>query len=438
MSSNEGNPAGPDAQEKYEATVLDFLEREMAAAQPAQEAKQQSSELDALVSDLLKQVITEADQPQDGNKLVFDSEDELFSGMSPEQQKSPFSVGEAAEAAPSPGTAVPVEPIVPVSVEFEEKPAEPESDSFKPELLLKKRPAHAFPKDLLLGSALAAKGKLPVKAIACTAALLIVAGAIYFFSGRSKESPKNPEPSAAVIQPAEAQPAPPSQTVVATIPETPKSTRAAAPPVPAPAVKTQAKPNPKPAPGAVAVGPMTASVQQPAPPKPSNAAVPANEEKPAAQPEPAPVQAPVAAASENPSPKPAQDNASSAAPAVSEKKPDPPKPAEPLVAENSVPAPKPVAAAPVARSLIAAVPVSQASPVYPELALRTRTSASVVLELQIDEQGKVSKATPVKGPAMFHNAAVAAALKWRYRPATIGGVNVPSQATVTMVFKLNK
>ena len=437
MSSNEGHPADPDAQDKYEATVLDFLDREMAAAQPAQEAKQQSSDLDALVSDLLKQVITEADQPQDGNKLLFDSEDELFSGMTSEQQKSPFSVGEAAETALPADTSAPAETIVPTPAPPVEEPPAAESGSMR-ELLPEKQPSHAFPKGLLMASTLAAKGKLPVKVIACTGALAIIAGAIYFFSGKSNEAPKKAESSAAVIQLAEIKPVPASQTAPATQPDAPKTNRATAQSVPAAAVKTQAKPAQMPAPRAAAVAPVTTPVPQPVPAKALNAAVPATETGPSVQPAPAPVQVPVAASNEKSAPKPVPDNASSAAPAVPERNPDPPKPAEPLVAENSAPGPKAAAAAPAARNLVAAVPVSQASPVYPELALRTRTSASVVMELQIDEQGRVSKATPVKGPAMFHGAAVAAALKWRYRPASIGGVNVPSQATVTMVFKLNK
>jgi protein TonB len=80
----------------------------------------------------------------------------------------------------------------------------------------------------------------------------------------------------------------------------------------------------------------------------------------------------------------------------------------------------------------------QTSPIYPEVALRTRASGSIVLELQIDDQGKVIKATPVSGPAIFHNAAVSAALKWRYKPASIRGVNVSSQSRVTMAFNLKK
>jgi TonB family protein len=60
------------------------------------------------------------------------------------------------------------------------------------------------------------------------------------------------------------------------------------------------------------------------------------------------------------------------------------------------------------------------------------------MELQIDNQGKVVKAAVVSGPAIFHGAAIAAATKWRYKPASISGVNVASQSRVTMSFNLKK
>jgi len=88
--------------------------------------------------------------------------------------------------------------------------------------------------------------------------------------------------------------------------------------------------------------------------------------------------------------------------------------------------------------LVPAVPIFQPGPSYPELALRSRTSSSVVLELQVDESGRVTKAIPVNGPVLFHSAAVAAALKWRYKPATIDGKNVSSQVRATINFSLNK
>jgi protein TonB len=97
-----------------------------------------------------------------------------------------------------------------------------------------------------------------------------------------------------------------------------------------------------------------------------------------------------------------------------------------------------VPATPKTRTLVPAVPISQASPSYPELAARTRTSGSVVLQLQINDQGRVTKATPVSGPAMFYDAAVSAALKWRYRPASIDGLNVPSETRVTINFSFKR
>jgi protein TonB len=90
------------------------------------------------------------------------------------------------------------------------------------------------------------------------------------------------------------------------------------------------------------------------------------------------------------------------------------------------------------RTPVPAVPISRVSPVYPELAIRARTSGSVVLDLQIDKSGRVVKATPVEGPSVFYDAAVKAVMKWRYKPATIGEANVASKTRVTMVFNLER
>jgi protein TonB len=89
-------------------------------------------------------------------------------------------------------------------------------------------------------------------------------------------------------------------------------------------------------------------------------------------------------------------------------------------------------------ALVPAVPIFQPGPSYPESASIRRTSASVVVELLVDERGRVARAIPINGPAEFHSAAVAAALKWRYRPATIDGKNVASQVRATIDFNPNK
>jgi len=86
--------------------------------------------------------------------------------------------------------------------------------------------------------------------------------------------------------------------------------------------------------------------------------------------------------------------------------------------------------------MVPATPVSQSAPKFPELALRSRASGVVVLDLDIDSNGKVTKATPVSGPELFHKEAINAVMKWKYKPATVGGSNVPSQSRVTLNFKL--
>jgi hypothetical protein len=48
-----------DSPDSYEAAVLDLLDREMATMQSSRKEITQSDELDALVSDLLKQVLIE-------------------------------------------------------------------------------------------------------------------------------------------------------------------------------------------------------------------------------------------------------------------------------------------------------------------------------------------------------------------------------------------
>ena len=97
----------------------------------------------------------------------------------------------------------------------------------------------------------------------------------------------------------------------------------------------------------------------------------------------------------------------------------------------------PASGAAAPRKVTPAVLVSKVNPIYPELAKRTRTSASIILDLEINEQGKVVSAVPVSGPELFREAAVKAVLQWRYKPASVGGVNVPSQSRVTIAFNLN-
>jgi len=113
-----------------------------------------------------------------------------------------------------------------------------------------------------------------------------------------------------------------------------------------------------------------------------------------------------------------------------------PEKSSPVAPRPSSPAVTPSSSPTVSGVLIPAKPVSQVSPQYPKLAVKTRASATVVLDLVIDEKGKVIDATPVNGPTIFHREAVDAALQWKYQPASLGGIPVRSQSRIIMNFKL--
>jgi len=433
MNSNEGQPADTEIQEKYETTVLDFLDREMATVQEAQQKNQHSDELDALVTDLLKQVITEADQKNQGEDRPLFDDDELFSGLTSSQKQvfgsiSTDSIPEADKPADTDQSLLQAEPTPRVETQVTVRSPEP-AGVFKAAAV----PAAVF------GSSVTPQKKFPVMIAAAAAVLVTIGAAAYFFTDISGKAPNVSEPAAATqsVKP---------ELQTARAPVSAATTNIGRPVQPVTAV------SPKKVVGAAAQakpGTTQPSVQQPGKPAVANAKAeqapavtakgPAEEQPVVAQSVPVtPMPTQIAATIEKPSSPPVSENPAPSVASSPERKPTPPQQtasvSEPPAMSASLAAP-PVSGA---NKLISAVPLLQTSPVYPEVALRAKASGSVVLELQIDDQGKVVKATPVSGPAIFHNAAVAAVRKWRYKPASIGGVNVSSQSRVTMAFNMKK
>ncbi len=443
MGSNEGHTAKPDNQENYEAAVLEFLDKEMATVKPASR-NDQSEELDALVSDLLKQVIKESDQPKDTRREATEiSEEESLLAEFPPTEVEAFppssTVQSTAEASPTPAE---------IKDESTEKPAET-----APEI-----PAFTKPSESVFPPPADAKRKILMMAIAAAFLVAIIGiGSYHFYFSNSLKSASSvgeSQPDAAVPPATEAQnQAGPVSTQTGsnavthqpTQPAADKASAVAQSPDQAPAVPVQ-KPaayNAEPAPAAVSQTVTPAKIQ-PEPVQPVPAAKPViptanNGEKPATAPiaqtgtpvnPPAPAVVAASPAEEKPTPAPDV--------AAQEKKLAPPAPVANPSIENSAPVSQPPVQAPVSRTLIPAVAISQVSPTYPEAAIRSRISATIVLDLQIDAQGKVIKATPVSGPVLFHNAAITAVMKWRYRPASIGGNNVASQSKVTLNFNIKQ
>jgi len=77
-------------------------------------------------------------------------------------------------------------------------------------------------------------------------------------------------------------------------------------------------------------------------------------------------------------------------------------------------------------------------PVYPELAKRARVETTVILEVNVDEEGNVASIRVIRGHPLLDAAATEAVKQWKYSPTLLNGEPVPVIATVTVIFKLGK
>jgi TonB family protein len=75
-------------------------------------------------------------------------------------------------------------------------------------------------------------------------------------------------------------------------------------------------------------------------------------------------------------------------------------------------------------------------PVYPPIAKQARIVGQVVVEVTIDQQGRVTSARATSGHPMLKEAAVNAALGWTFTPTLLSGAPVSVIGTITFNFKL--
>jgi protein TonB len=77
-------------------------------------------------------------------------------------------------------------------------------------------------------------------------------------------------------------------------------------------------------------------------------------------------------------------------------------------------------------------------PIYPQMAIASRTQGTVILEAVIDEEGSVREVRVLRGHALLHDAARTAVSRWRFTPTLLNGAPVPVVMTVTVAFTLTK
>jgi len=79
-------------------------------------------------------------------------------------------------------------------------------------------------------------------------------------------------------------------------------------------------------------------------------------------------------------------------------------------------------------------------PLYPDLARQVRLQGVVILQVEWDTNGIITKAKVLQSPGKqfgFDDAALDAVKKWKCNPATVGGRKVSVYGTVTVNFLLN-
>ncbi len=78
-------------------------------------------------------------------------------------------------------------------------------------------------------------------------------------------------------------------------------------------------------------------------------------------------------------------------------------------------------------------------PVYPKLSKRLKEEGTVTLSLLISSQGGIEEISIHKssGYARLDKAALSAATKWRYEPATMNGIAITQHYLMPIEFKLN-
>ncbi|MGA9770597.1 MAG: energy transducer TonB [Blastocatellia bacterium] len=82
--------------------------------------------------------------------------------------------------------------------------------------------------------------------------------------------------------------------------------------------------------------------------------------------------------------------------------------------------------------------LSRVEPAYPPLAKASGVSGSVVVEITVDEEGKVIAARAISGHPLLKDAAVSAARQWTFTPTMLSGVPVKVIGTITFNFNLDE
>jgi Ca-activated chloride channel family protein len=115
-------------------------------------------------------------------------------------------------------------------------------------------------------------------------------------------------------------------------------------------------------------------------------------------------------------------------------KPNASQPASPADSPAQSPENKPASKAPVSGGVLNGKAVSLPKPVYPLAAKNMGVTGTVIVEVTLDETGKVISARALSGHQLLLNACVNAARQARFSPTTVSGQAVRVLGTITYTF----
>jgi TonB family protein len=450
MSRKEEQAMESASPDDCEALVLDLMNKEMVSIQLTAEAKEQPDEVDVLVSDLLKQMMTDPDQAQSGKTTDLEEIDGLLLECMTSEKKDPSS--ETKNMPPDPES----EPahfedrdaMLAEFMAIQEKVSAAGKSTSSPEpesRFSQSEDGDPLPAEFMSsqeGTPAAADSSAPLGSgseaarFAAMDAMLADYGGEYGTpieeaqSAETLKAPPNPEPVPERPAGLDVQPADPTLSEEKTSPPENRTVPFHPNPVPPEAENPRWAANiRKPAAKTAAISEFPEDKISPSEVLPETAVLNSTAPPSAAKGAPVSKVLLIAAACICVLGVVALPGHYFSGPSGKSQKPEKLQPAvaarQPSAVSKATPNPE-----------VPAVLISQVSPKYPELAIKERAAASVVLDLSIDSDGNVVKATPVSGPELFHREAIRAVMKWRYKPASIAGSNVPSRSRVTFNFSV--
>jgi protein TonB len=81
--------------------------------------------------------------------------------------------------------------------------------------------------------------------------------------------------------------------------------------------------------------------------------------------------------------------------------------------------------------------ISSVAPNYPAIARAQSVAGDVGIDAIIDAAGNVTDTKVLYGPALLSGSAVQALRLWKYEPARLNGIAVPTHLQVTIKFHRN-